>query len=244
MVRAEDQLTERMTWFWHGHFATSAQKVKEAQLMLAQNSSLRAAATGRFPDLAQAMIIDPAMLIWLDGNDNTAAAPNENLSREFMELFSLGPGSYTEDDVRQAARALSGWRVNRQTGAATLVARRHDAGPKTILGRTANFDAPSFVTQALSAPDSPQFVIGRLWFRLVSATAPDAATMATLIRAWGPSGDIRAALVAMAEQPAFRDPASALVKQPVEWVVGLHARRRGHRGCDCRSRSNAGCSPA
>jgi uncharacterized protein (DUF1800 family) len=111
--------------------------------------------------------------------------------------------------------------VNRQTGAATLVAGRHDAGPKTILGRTANFDAPSFVTQALSAPDSPQFVIGRLWFRLVSATAPDAATMATLIGAWGPSGDIRAVLVAMAEQPAFRDQASALVKQPVEWVVGL-----------------------
>jgi uncharacterized protein (DUF1800 family) len=221
MVRADDQLTERLTWFWHGHFATSAQKVKVAQLMLAQNETLRAGSTGRFPDLAQSMIVDPAMLIWLDGNDNSATAPNENLSREFLELFALGRGRYSEDDVQQAARALSGWRVNRETGAASLVPGRHDDQPKTIFGRTANFDAPSFVTLVLSAPDSPRFVIGRLWFRLVSATPPDPPTMATLVHAWGPSGDIRATLAAMAQQPAFRDRASALVKQPVEWVVGL-----------------------
>ena len=221
MVRADDQLTERMTWFWHGHFATSAQKVKVAQLMLAQNASLRAAATGRFPDLAQAMIVDPAMLIWLDGNDNTAKAPNENLSREFMELFTLGRGHYDEADVAQAARALSGWRVNRGTGTAALVPARHDDGAKTILGRTDNFGASSFVTEVLAAPDSPRFVLGRLWFRLVSATPPDPAAMDRLLQAWGPSGDIRAAVIAMAQEPAFRDQASTLVKQPVEWVVGL-----------------------
>ena len=81
------------------------------------------------------MIVDPAMLIWLDGNDNTAAAPNENLSREFLELFTLGRGNYTEADVQQAARALSGWRVDRDTGLATLVPARHDDRPTTILGR-------------------------------------------------------------------------------------------------------------
>ena len=221
MVRAEDQLTERLTWFWHGHFATSVQKVRQAPLMIAQNERLRAGATGRFPDLAHAMIVDPAMLIWLDGNDNTARAPNENLSREFMELFALGRGNYAEADVQQAARALSGWRVDRDTGVATLVPRRHDDRLKTILGATANFDAPSFVDRVLSTPTSPRFVIGRLWFRLVSATPPDEATMTTLLQAWGPNGDIRATAVAMAQQPAFRSRSSALVKQPVEWAVGL-----------------------
>jgi uncharacterized protein (DUF1800 family) len=221
MVRAEDQLGERLTWFWHGHFATSVQKVRQPRLMVEQNERLRGAATGAFSDLAQAMIVDPAMLIWLDGNDNTARSPNENLSREFMELFALGRGGYTEDDVQQAARALSGWRVNRSTGTATLVPARRDDRPTTILGSTANFDAPSFVTQVLAAPGSPRFVIGRLWFRLVSATPPDPATLDALARAWGPNGDIRATLVAMAAHPALRDPASTLVKQPVEWAVGL-----------------------
>jgi uncharacterized protein (DUF1800 family) len=221
MVAAQDQLTERLTWFWHGHFATSVQKVRQAPLMVSQNERLRAGATGRFPDLAQAMIVDPAMLVWLDGNDNTVSAPNENLSREFLELFALGPGGYTEDDVKQAARALSGWRVDRRTGAAVLVPARHDDRPKTIFGDTANFDAPAFVSRVLTEPASPEFVLGRLWFRLVSAVPPDPPSMAALVAAWGPTGDIRAAVAAIAEQPAFRDPASALVKQPVEWVVGL-----------------------
>jgi uncharacterized protein (DUF1800 family) len=221
MVRAEDQLTERLTWFWHGHFATSVQKVRQPGLMVAQNESLRAAACGRFPDLARAMIVDPAMLIWLDGNDNRAGAPNENLSREFLELFTLGRGNYTESDVQQAARALSGWRVDRTTGVATLVPARRDGGATTILGRTAVFDATSFVDHVLAAPATPPFVLGRLWFRLVSSTPPDPATLATLVRAWGAAGDIRAAVVAMAGHPAFRDGTSTLVKQPVEWAVGL-----------------------
>ena len=221
MVQADDQLTERMVWFWHGHFATSVQKVRQPALMLAQNESLRAAATARFPDLATSMIVDPAMLIWLDGNDNTAAAPNENLSREFMELFALGRGNYSENDVQQGARALSGWRVDRGTGRATLVPARHDAQPTTVLGRTAAFDAFGFVGQVLAQPASPRFVIGRLWFRLVSPRPPDGPTMDALLTAWGPRSDIRATLAAMAAQPAFRDPASSVVKQPVEWAVGL-----------------------
>ena len=157
MVQAEDQLIERMVWFWHGHFATSVQKVRQAQLMLKQNESLRFAATARFPDLATSMVVDPAMLIWLDGNDNTSAAPNENLSREFLELFLLGRGNYTETDVQEAARALSGWRVNRATGLARLDPSRHDNRPATVFGRISDFDAFTFVGQALAMPPSPRF---------------------------------------------------------------------------------------
>ena len=134
MVAAEQPTVERLTWFWHGHFATSAKKVKVARLMLAQNETFRRHALGSFAPLAQAMIIDPAMLVWLDGNDNTAKAPNENLSREFLELFTLGHGAYSEADVREAARALTGWKINRQSGQAALRPRQHDDGPKRILG--------------------------------------------------------------------------------------------------------------
>jgi uncharacterized protein (DUF1800 family) len=221
MVHADDQLRERMTWFWHGHFATSSRKVHMAVLMLRQNETFRRLGLGTFGPLAQAMIIDPAMLVWLDGNDNTANAPNENLSREFMELFSLGQGHYTEGDVKQAARALTGWRVARQDGSAILRPRLHDSGPKHILGQDGAFDATSFVQLILSQPGCPSFVISRVWFRLVSVAPPDQATMDRLLRAYGPDGDVAALLRSIADEAAFQDTANSMVKQPVEWAVGL-----------------------
>ena len=117
MVAAGQPTSERLAWFWHGHFATSVQKVRNAASMLVQNETFRRLGRGPFAELAQAMIIDPALLVWLDGNDNTVSAPNENLSREFLELFTLGHGRYTESDVQQAARALTGWRGQRRYGA-------------------------------------------------------------------------------------------------------------------------------
>jgi uncharacterized protein (DUF1800 family) len=219
MVRADDQLSERMTWFWHGHFATSIRKVRMASLMLRQNQTLRRLALGHFPALAQAMIIDPAMLRWLDGNDNTAKAPNENLSREFMELFTLGQGPYTEADVKQAARALTGWKVNRSDGSAIFRPRLYDSGSKHILGQDADFDAASFVELVVSQPECASFVMSRIWFRLVSTTRPGPAAMARLRRAYQRS--ISSLLEAIVSEPAFRNEQNSLVKQPVEWAVGL-----------------------
>jgi uncharacterized protein (DUF1800 family) len=221
MVRADQQLRERITWFWHGHFATSSRKVKAASLMLGQNQTLRRLGLDTFPALARAMIIDPAMLVWLDGNDNTAKAPNENLSREFMELFTLGPGGNSEADVKQAARALTGWRVTRTDGSPVLRPRLQDATSKHILGRDGDFDALSFVDLVIGQPGCANFVISRVWFRLVSMTPPSAAAMARLRRAYGAQGDLRSLLAAIAKEPAFLDSASSMVKQPVEWAVGL-----------------------
>jgi uncharacterized protein (DUF1800 family) len=220
-VAADHQITERLTWFWQGHFATSIQKVKSGRLIWQQNNAQRRLALGSFTDLAKAMVVDPAMLVWLDGNDNTAKAPNENLSREFMELFTLGQRHYTETDVRQAARALTGWTVDRTSGKARLVPKRQDTTDKTILGRTAAFSADSFVDQVLGQAASAPFVIGRLWFRLVSTTPPDAATMAKLVAAYGSSRNVAATVRAMTASPAFAAADSSLVKQPVEWLVGL-----------------------
>ncbi|HEY7594100.1 MAG TPA: DUF1800 domain-containing protein [Actinophytocola sp.] len=221
MVAVDVATTERLTWFWHGHFATSAQKVKIAKLMLDQNEKFRKLGLGSFTDLAHAMIDDPAMIVWLDGNDNKAGAANENLAREFMELFTLGVGHYTEDDVREAARALTGWTIDRKTGVAKFVAKRHDDKPATIFGKQDDYDASSFVDLALSREESAPFVVGRLWYRLVSPTPPDEQARGRLLDAYGARRDIKATLRAIASEPAFRDEKTALVKQPVEWLVGL-----------------------
>ncbi|MGH3879424.1 MAG: DUF1800 domain-containing protein [Actinophytocola sp.] len=221
MVAVDVATTERVTWFWHGHFATSSQKVKVAALMQRQNETFRRLGQGSFTDLARELIVDPAMIVWLDGNDNKAGAANENLAREFMELFALGVGNYTEDDVREAARALTGWTVDKETGEAKLVPKRRDDKPATIFGKEAAYTAESFVDLLLSREESAAFVVGRMWYRLVSPTPPDDDARARLLAAYGPKRDIRATLRAIAEEPAFRDEATTLVKQPVEWLVGL-----------------------
>ncbi|WP_410590561.1 DUF1800 family protein [Amycolatopsis sp. lyj-23] len=221
MVAADLASVERLTWFWHGHFATGEQKVRSPRLMLAQNRTQRDHALGSFTDLARAMVVDPAMLLWLDGNSNKAGKPNENLSREFMELFTLGIGHYTEDDVREAARALTGWTAERDATGAQLVAKRHDTGVKRILGASGDFDAQSFVDLVLGRPESAAFVVGRIWSRLVSTTPPPPDTLNRLVATYGGRRDISALLRAITGEAAFHDSGTALVKQPVEWLAGL-----------------------
>jgi uncharacterized protein (DUF1800 family) len=160
------------------------------------------------------------MLIWLDGGGNRVGKPNENLAREFMELFTLGVGNYTEDDVREAARALTGWRVDVRTGAARLDPDDHDTGPKSVLGTTADYDAPGLADLLVTRPASPRFLAGRVWRRFVSDAPPDPATLDALVAAYGPTHDVTAMVRAAVESPAFRSASSVLVRQPVEWLVG------------------------
>lgn len=213
--------TEKLTWFWHGHFATSEQKVRDAGLMLTQNNTLRRLGAGSFTDLAHAMVVDPALLLWLDAEQNKVGAANENLGREFMELFTLGVDKYTEDDVKAAARALTGWTVDKQAGTASFKPARHDKGRLTLLGATGPLDAHGFVDVVLGQSASPGYITGRLWARLVSDTPPTDAERARLVAAYGPARDLRAVLLALVAEPAFTDSASTIVKQPVEWAVGL-----------------------
>jgi uncharacterized protein (DUF1800 family) len=241
MVAADLPSTERLTWFWHGHFATGGRKVRSPMLMLAQNEKQRTMAMGAFPQLAQAMIVDPALLLWLDGNKNKAGSPNENLAREFMELFTIGVGHYDETDVREAARTLTGWTAARDANTARFDQERHDTEDKTILGRTGDLDARSFVDLLVGRPESAPFVVGRLWFRLVSTTAPPPDVLSRLVAAY--RRDIRSVLRAIAAEPAFLDSATSLVKQPVEWLVGLMRAlgvRPGELDDDTRSAVAAG----
>lgn len=222
MAQADAAFVEKLTFAWHGHWATSVQKVKFTTLMLRQNDTLRRLGRGSFRNLAQAMIGDPALLLWLDGEKNKKQAPNENLSREFMELFTLGHGDYTETDVRQAARALTGWRVSRKTGASVFDPAEFDDGEKAILGRTGNFDATGFVDLVISQPASPRYLATRMWRRFASPAPPPAASLQRMVTAYGTAHDITAMMRALFLDPAFRATSarSTLVKQPTEWLVG------------------------
>jgi uncharacterized protein (DUF1800 family) len=220
MVAAQFQFTEKLIFFWHGHWATSVQKVKSAAMMVNQLQTFRQYGHGSFSELLHAMLRDPALIFWLDGQQNTSKAPNENLGRELMELFTLGIGNYTEDDVKQAARALTGWTIDRATLTSAFVPRRHDAGSKTILGKTANFDADSFAALLLSQASHPTHIAQRLWYRFASGDGIPAATQSRLVAAYGSDADIAAMLRALFTDEAFPATRGQLVKQPVEWLVG------------------------
>ncbi len=220
MVAVRQPLTEKMTFCWHNHFATSRTKVRQAALLLQQNETLRTHSRGNFRTLAQAMLIDPAMLIWLDGNDNVAGAPNENLSREFIELFTLGHGDgYTEQDVREGARALTGWRLTTD-GGATLNSKKHDSTAKTILGVTGNLDQTGFGDAVLAQPAAGPYVARRTYGQLISDNPPSEDVLAALTRAFQPSWDIGALLTAMLGSADFVAAQGTSVINPVEWLVG------------------------
>lgn len=159
---ADDQhpLRERMVLFWHGFFTSSAREVKNGEAMIRQNQLFRTHALGSYADLLHAIVRDPAMLIYLNNTKNTRKAPNENLARELMELFSLGEGHYSEQDVKEAARALTGYT---QIDAQFIFNRRqHDEGSKTVLGVTGALDADKLVDILLEQDACPRWVAGKL----------------------------------------------------------------------------------
>jgi uncharacterized protein (DUF1800 family) len=221
MLAVQQPIHEKLTLLWHNHFATSAQKVRVAAHMAAQNQKLRGMSLGDFRSLAYAMLTDAAMLRWLDGQSNTAKAPNENLAREFMELFTLGHGDgYTEDDVREGARALTGW-VIRPSGETSIMPRRHDRTAKTIFGVTRNFDAAGFCDIVLAQPKSQQYVAGRLWQQLASDTPPSPQALDRLVTAYGPARNLGALTRAILTDDEFIRSRAAIVNTPVEWLVGV-----------------------
>ncbi|MGC9668682.1 DUF1800 domain-containing protein [Planosporangium sp. 12N6] len=220
MVQADHQLSEKLTFFWHGHWATSVEKVRDAPLMLAQQQTLQRYGGGDFGALLKAMLRDPALLFWLDGQKNTAKAPNENLARELMELFTLGIGRYGEADVRQAARALTGWRIDPAKRTAVFDPKRHDSGVKTVLGRTAPLDADGLADVLLAQPAHAGFLAARLWARYASGDPLPDDARDRLVAAYGPGHSVSALLRALLTDPRFAATPGQLVKQPVEWAVG------------------------
>ena len=185
MVATPRPLEEKMTLFWHGHFATSEAKVRDYRKLLLQNRTLREHATGNFRDLLMAVMRDPAMLVYLDNGQNVKDHPNENFGRELLELFTMGVGNYTEHDIREASRAFTGWtndavefRFDRD---------KHDDGSKEFLGQRGTFDGDDIVDIILAQPVTAEFVSSKL-YRFFVREDPSATTTTRLARVFREAG--------------------------------------------------------
>jgi uncharacterized protein (DUF1800 family) len=216
-------LREKLTLFWHNHFATSIAKVRSPELMFRQNCLLRDHALGHFGPFLQEMSKDGAMLVWLDSNSNVKGKPNENYGRELMELFSLGVGHYTEKDVREAARAFTGWHTDGEGFKFEPTA--HDDGTKTVLGQTGNWNGDDVVRIVLRRDDAARFLVRKLYAFLISENAnPPDALLEPLCAAFRKSEYDIAALVKtmLASRHFYSDHAfRQRIKSPVEYVVGV-----------------------
>ena len=224
MVRTSRPLVERMTLVWHDWFATSNQGVGSQKLMLAQNRLLRRYALGSFDKLLVSITANPAMLIWLSGTDNRKDAPNENYGRELMELFTLGEGNgYTERDVREQARALTGWTSTWKRGKGQTDFRfdpkRHDYGTKIVFGKMGGFSWRDSVRLCVHNPNHAPFFVTKLWSYFI-AEPPDKKTQAALEVLYKQDYEVRPVLDAILRHPSLYTGAR-MVKPPVVYIAGL-----------------------
>ncbi len=222
MIFTPFPLRERMTLFWHNHFATSNAKVESTTLMQRQNALLREHALGDFPAMLSGMSRDPAMLKWLDCTANRKAHPNENYAREVMELFTLGRGKYTEKDIQEAARAFTGTFV--QNDQFKAVPAQHDDGEKTIFGRTGRFGGDDVTSMLLEQPATAEFLATKLFRHFLSEVdGPSPALIAPLAEAFRKANyDVKAPVALILKSNLFHDPAirRRRVKSPIEFAVG------------------------
>jgi uncharacterized protein (DUF1800 family) len=222
MAKGPRPFQERMTLFWHGHFATSVDKVKDPYYMWRQNELFRRLATGNWLELLTEAGKDPAMLVWLDQAQSRKDHPNENFAREVMELFALGEGHYTEKDITEAARALTGWSLEQDSQKFIDRPNIHDNGDKTIFGDTGNFDGEDFIRKIVEQPQAALFISAKLWnFFAGQMPSPQLnADLADLFRRNG--NNFKPLMRAMFNIEDFYDPAIVRnqVKSPVQWLVG------------------------
>ncbi len=227
MIHTKRPLVEKMTLFWHGHFATAIKKVAVAPLMLQQNQTLRRLALGSFETLTLEVAKDPAMILWLDNNTNIKGAPNENFARELFELFTLGirdpitgQPAYTEKDIQEAARAFTGWTIRR--GQFYFNASQHDDGPKTVLGRTGNWNGTDVIAFAVAERSTARFLAKKLW-EFFAYPNPEPTIIEALADVYFANKySIKAVMRALFLREEFYSERArfALIKSPVELVVG------------------------
>lgn len=221
MLHGGHPLREKLTLFWHNHFATSIHKVRSAPAMFRQNELLRAHALGAFGPFLQAIGRDPAMLVWLDSNSNVKGKPNENYARELMELFSLGVGNYTEADIREAARAFTGWHTDGDNF--HFNATQHDDGLKSFLGSNGNWDGTDVARIVLEQPACARFLVHKLYAAFVSEAAPPDELLEPLCVSFRNSNYDTAALLRtmLSSRHFFSDRAfRQRIKGPVEFALG------------------------
>ncbi len=222
MLNTRRPLEEKMTLFWHGHFATEHEKVNDYRLMLQQQAMLRANATGNFKTLLNGIAKDPAMLIYLDNRQNVKGAPNENFAREIFELFSLGVGNYTEQDIKEATRAFTGW--DNYGLKFVIHEEKHDTGVKKFLGRSGNFSGEEVVDIILEQKACPEFLSRKL-YRFLVREEVDAGLqqrLAAMLR--DGKYEVKPFLKAVFLSRDFYSPASygTQIKSPVQYVISTY----------------------
>jgi uncharacterized protein (DUF1800 family) len=236
MASPDRMIEERLTWFWIDHFAISLLKVRSADLVWQFHDTIRSHATGSFADLLHAVAKQGAMLVYLDGLENSVNERNENFAREVMELHTMGRDQYTQDDVVAMARSCTGWVVKLPRFAGTeraappgtpqfasyMIPRRHDNGTKTLLGETGNFDLDGALDVILSKPVTARFIAGQLYAALVGAP-PAPTTLDKLAPAFARDWSIMNLVVAITQHPAFLADLSVrtITRSPVEKLVGV-----------------------
>lgn len=223
MLSTPAQALEKLTLFWHGHFATSAEKVTEPILMLQQNELLRTHAFGDFSQLLLEISRDPAMLVYLDSATNRKAHPNENFAREIMELFCLGEGNYSETDIRELARCFTGWEIRRNEFRFNRF--QHDTGTKSILGQTGKFTGEDGVQIVLAQKSAAEFICRKLVkFYVMDDPEPDSLLIAPLAALMRDTGmQIRPVVQKILSSNLFFSAASIgrKIRSPVEMAIGF-----------------------
>ena len=259
MIEGPRRIEERLTWFWHDHFATSDRDVKMPYMMYVQHLMLRKHATGNFADLLYEVATDPAMLFYLDGVQNKVGSINENFGREVMELFTLGIGNYTEEDVLAASAAFSGWivtpgaeraeRFEAEPWTAHFVPKRHDATTHTLLGNTGSHDAQDAVDILLDQPATAEYVGSKLYRELVGLE-PDSSTTKRIADAFRRDYSIMSLVEAVIDSQAFtsNDAIRAKVRTPLERAIGLaqvygYENLAGRTSLALRTLENLGYAP-
>lgn len=223
MLNSGHPFREKMTLFWHNHFATSIGKVQTALLMYRQNQLLRKHALAKFGPFLHEMSRDVAMLIWLDSNQNVKEHPNENYAREVLELFSLGVGNYTEKDVQEAARAFTGWHTDSTAKAFEFNAGAHDDGVKTVLNAKGKWNGDDVIRIALDHPSAARFITSKLYRELVSETEPPRPLLEPLAERFRKSAyDIADLATTMLRSRLFFSDHAHLkrIRSPIEFVLG------------------------
>jgi uncharacterized protein (DUF1800 family) len=223
MATTPSPLTERMTFFWHNHFTSAFRKVRLPLLLYRQNVTLRQHALGNFAKLVHAMAADPAMIVYLDSLQNRRGYPNENFARELLELFTLGEGQgYTETDIKEAARAFTGWSLERETASYRFRPFLHDDGEKTFMGRTGRFNGTDIVEIVLKQPRVAEYITEKAWREFVSEK-PDPAAVTRIADKFRASGyEVKVLLGELLMSPHFwaAENRGRLVRAPVELIVG------------------------
>jgi len=223
LLETKSPFLERMTLFWHNHFPSSIEKTTQASMLHKQNLMLRKNAFGNFGQMLHSIARDPAMLLYLDGYVSTKDEPNENFARELLELFTIGIGNYNENDMREAARAFTGWGIDDRNGLYRFDPSKHDSGVKTFLGKRGNFRGEDIINILLKHPRTAETIAKKMWHEFINISNPDPRIINHWAATFRNSGyDIKTLLTQVFNSNEFwhQKNRGAIIKSPIELTIG------------------------